>query len=261
MNVSTPAAGHNTIKLAIDGGEPIRSRPMPARFALGEAEIAQVHQVIAYYQEKQVDPGYSGPFEKNYTDAFVKFMGGGYADAVATGTASLYIAIAALNLPPESEVIVSPITDPGTVSPIILNRLVPRVADSEPGTFNMGPEQFVARITPKTRAVMLVHSLGRAADVIGVVKEARARGIHVIEDCSQSHGALGQGPADRQFRRHRRVLDHVPEGARHRRLRRRGVQQRYRSLSSRACSRGSRKAVVAARFRRPQSEPVPVSGA
>jgi perosamine synthetase len=193
MNVSAPAAGHNTIKLAIDGGEPIRSRPMPARFALGEAEIAQVHQVIAYYQEKQVDPGYSGPFEKKYTDAFVKFMGGGYADAVATGTASLYIAIAALNLPPESEVIVSPITDPGTVSPIILNRLVPRVADSEPGTFNMGPEQFVARVTPRTRAVMLVHSLGRAADVIGVVKEARARGIHVIEDCSQSHGALVKG--------------------------------------------------------------------
>jgi perosamine synthetase len=166
---------------------------MPARFALGDAEIAQIHKVIAYYQEKQVDPGYGGPFEKSYTDAFVKFMGGGYADAVATGTASLYVAIAALDLPPDSEVIVSPITDPGTISPIILNRLVPRVADSEPGTFNMGPEQFVARITPNTRAVMLVHSLGRAADVVGVVKEAHARGIRVIEDCSQSHGARVKG--------------------------------------------------------------------
>ena len=185
--------GHNTVRLAIDGGEPVRSRPMPARFALGDAEVAQIHEVIAYYQEKQVDPGYGGAFEKSYTDAFVKFMGGGYADAVATGTASLYIAVAALDLPPGSEVIVSPITDPGTLSSIILNRLVPRVADSEPGTFNMGPEQFVARITPKTRAVMLVHSLGRAADVVGVVKEAHARGIRVIEDCSQSHGARVKG--------------------------------------------------------------------
>ena len=166
---------------------------MPARFALGEAEIAQIHEVIAYYQEKKVDPGYGGVFEKAYTDAFVKFMGGGYADAVATGTASLYIAVAALDLPAGSEVIVSPITDPGTLSSIILNHLVPRVADSEPGTFNMGPEQFVARITPKTRAVMLVHSLGRAADVVGVVKEAHARGIRVIEDCSQSHGARVKG--------------------------------------------------------------------
>jgi perosamine synthetase len=191
--MSTTTIGHNQPQLAIDGGKPVRSKPMPPRFALGDAEVAQIHDVIAYYQEKQVDPGYGGPFEKSYTDAFVKFMGGGYADAVATGTASLYVAIAALNLPPDSEVIVSPITDPGTISPIILNRLVPRVADSAPGAFNMGVEEFVARITPKTRAVMLVHSLGRAADVVGIVKEAHARDIRVIEDCSQSHGARVKG--------------------------------------------------------------------
>lgn len=191
--MSAAAVGHNTGRLAIDGGEPVRSRPMPARFALGDAEVALIHEVIAFYHEKKVDPGYQGAFEKRYTDTFVKFMGGGYADAVATGTASLYIAVAALDLPPGSEVIVSPITDPGTISSIILNRLIPRVADSEPDTFNMGPEQFVARVTPQTRAVMLVHSLGRAADVVGVVKEAHARGIQVIEDCSQSHGARVKG--------------------------------------------------------------------
>ena len=191
--MSTAAVGHNAVQLAVDGGVPVRTRPMPARFALGEAETALIHEVLAYYQDKKVDPGYQGAFEKRYTDTFVKFMGGGYADAVATGTASLYIAIAALDLPAGSEVIVSPITDPGTISSIILNNLVPRVADSEPGTFNMGPGQFVARITAKTRAVMLVHSLGRAADVSGVVKEAHARGIRVIEDCSQSHGARVKG--------------------------------------------------------------------
>jgi dTDP-4-amino-4,6-dideoxygalactose transaminase len=191
--MSTAAALPNAVKLAIDGGEPVRKKPMPARFALGEAEEAQIQAVLAHYKEVRIDPGYQGKFEKAYTDAFVQFMGGGYADAVATGTASLYIALAALDLPAGSEVIVSPITDPGTISAIILNRLVPRVADSEPGTYNMGPEQFVARITPKTRAVMLVHSLGRAADVVGVVKEAHARGIRVIEDCSQSHGARVKG--------------------------------------------------------------------
>jgi perosamine synthetase len=191
--MSTVTVGHNKSALAVDGGEPVRKRPMPPRFALGDAEIAQIHSVIAHYQEKQIDPGYAGVFEKAYTDAFVKFMGGGYADAVATGTASLYIAVAALDLPAGSEVIVSPVTDPGTLAAIILNNLVPRVADSEPGTFNMGPEQFVARITPKTRAVMLVHSLGRAADAFGVTKEAHARNIRVIEDCSQSHGARIKG--------------------------------------------------------------------
>lgn len=191
--MSTATVGHNKVQLAINGGEPVRSQPMPARFALGEAEVALVNEVIAHYQEKQVDPGYQSVFEKRYTDAFMEFMGGGYADAVATGTASLFIAVAALDLAPGSEVIVSPITDPGTISSIILNNLVPRIADSEPGTFNMGPEQFVARITPKTKAVMVVHSLGRAADVAGIVKEAHERGVRVIEDCSQSHGARVKG--------------------------------------------------------------------
>ena len=75
----------------------------------------------------------------------------------------------------------------------MLNNLVPRLADSEPGSFNMGPEQFAARITPNVRAVIVVHSLGRAADIIGIVREARRHGIKVIEDCSQSHGARVKG--------------------------------------------------------------------
>ena len=162
---------------------------MPPRCAFGEAEAEALQEAVAYYRDKKIDPGYQGIFEKRYTDAFVKFMGGGYADAVATGTAALYIAVAALRLPRGSEVIVSPVTDPGCLSAIVLNGLVPRLADSEPGSFNIGVEQFVARITPKVRAVMVVHSLGRAADIDRLFSAARERDILVIEDCSQSHGA------------------------------------------------------------------------
>ncbi len=53
----------------------------------------------------------------------------------------------------------------------------------------MGVEQFVARVTPNVRAVMVVHSVGRAAPIRDIVREAHGRGILVIEDCSQSHGA------------------------------------------------------------------------
>lgn len=181
------------VRLAIAGGEPVRKRPMPARNALGAAEEAAIQDVIAYYRERRLDPGYQGEFEKRYTDAFVAQMGGGYADAVATGTAALFVAVAALELPEGSEVIVSPITDPGSLSAIILNRLVPRVADSAPGSYGMGVEQFVARITPKVRAVMVVHSIGQAVNVRDIVREAHARGIRVIEDCSQAHGAKVNG--------------------------------------------------------------------
>jgi dTDP-4-amino-4,6-dideoxygalactose transaminase len=176
-------------RLAIDGGRPVRGRPMPPRCALGEAESEALQEAVCYYRDKKIDPGYQGIFERRYTDAFVRFMGGGYADAVATGTAALYIAVAALRLPRGSEVIVSPVTDPGCLSAIVLNGLIPRLADSAPDSFNIGVEQFRARITPKVRALMVVHSLGRAADIARLVSAARERDILVIEDCSQSHGA------------------------------------------------------------------------
>src|SRR5262245_31412313 len=83
-------------RLAIQGGEPVRKTPMPVRLALGDAEVAMVNRVLEHYRQRQIDPGYQGVFEKRYTDLFVEMMGGGYADAVATGTASLYVALAAL---------------------------------------------------------------------------------------------------------------------------------------------------------------------
>lgn len=180
-------------KLAIHGGKPLRTKPMPPRFALGPDEERMIGEVLKFYRDSGLDPGYQGHFEKLYTDAFVATMGGGYADAVSTGTASLYVALAAFDLPEGSEVICSPITDPGTLSAIILNRLVPRLADSKPGNYNMGAEQFISRIGPKVKAVCVVHSIGQAADIEAITKAAHERGILVLEDCSQSHGARHKG--------------------------------------------------------------------
>ncbi len=183
----------NTSRLAIDGGPPLRTVPMPARIALGPDEERMIAECLAYYRERKEDPGYQGPFEQRYCDAFAGLLGGGYADAVATGTVAVFLAIAALGLPKGSEVICSPITDPGSLSAIILNGLTPRLADSMPGSYNMGVEQFRARITPDIKAVLVVHSLGRAADIEAIVACAAAHGIRVVEDCSQSHGATVNG--------------------------------------------------------------------
>ncbi len=176
-------------KPAIDGGRPVRSRPMPGRAALGPGELAMLEEAIRFYQERDLDPGYQGPYEKRYTDDFVAMMGGGYADSVATGTASVFLAVAALDLSKGSQVIVSPITDPGSLSSITMNGLRPRLADARPNDYNMGVEQFVSRITPDVSAVLVVHSIGQATDVDRIAEEAHKRGIRVIEDCSQSHGA------------------------------------------------------------------------
>jgi perosamine synthetase len=189
MSAGQGASHVSTSALAIHGGPPVRTEPLPPRFALGDAEVKMIEQVIAFYREQKVDPGYQGSFEKLYTDAFVAMMGGGYADAVATGTSALFVALAALELPEGSEVLVSPITDPGAVSAIILNRLRPRLMDSQPDSYNVGPEQFLDRAGPGTRAALIVHSVGQACDIERIVAAAREREIRVVEDCSQSHAA------------------------------------------------------------------------
>ncbi len=184
-----------TDELVVCGGQPVRAEPMPARRALGDDEIRMIQECIAYYRERNVDPGYQGAFEKLYTDAFVQFMGGGYADAVATGTSGLYVAIAALDLPKGSHVLVSPITDPGTISAIILNGLTPKLCDSKVDSYNIGLEQVLERITPDVSAIVVVHAAGQAADVDGITPAVHSRGIKVLEDCSQAHGARIMGRA------------------------------------------------------------------
>jgi perosamine synthetase len=162
---------------------------MPARRALGTAERAAVAEVLDWYDREGTDPGYKGVFEQRYADAFSAFQGGGHSAVVATGTAAVFVALKALDLPAGSEVLVSPVTDPGTFNAIILAGLVPSLVDARPGGFNIGAEQVEARITPRSSAVMVVHNFGTAADVEAIVALAGRRGLKVVEDCSQAHGA------------------------------------------------------------------------
>lgn len=187
--VKTLSPASNTASLAVYGGDPVRKSPMPPRLALGEDERRMVIEVLDHYAERKVDPGYQGTFEKVYTDAFVDMMGGGYADAVATGTSALYVSVAALDLPKGSEVLVSPITDPGTLAAIVLNGLRPRLMDSRPDSYNVGPEQLAQRITKNVSAAIIVHAAGYASEIDKIVEIAHAHGIKIIEDCSQSHFA------------------------------------------------------------------------
>ena len=193
MDSETVEARIKDWRLATEGGMPVRSNPMPRRIAMGDAEIAMLHEAVETYRAERTDPGYQGIYEKRYTDDFVAYMGGGYADAVATGTASVFLAIAALGLPPGSEVIVSPITDPGTISAIILNGLRPRLADSRPGDYNMGADQVRERLTPNVSAIVVVHSAGQATEIDRIVALAKENNIRVVEDCSQAHGASLKG--------------------------------------------------------------------
>lgn len=167
---------------------------MPPRNAFGDETLDVIKQVYDHYKKKKLDFGYQGDFEKQYTDNFVSFMGGkGYADAVCTGTASLFVALASLQLEKGSHVIVSAITDPGTINAVIFNQLVPVLADNAKGSYNMGVDEFESRISDKTKAAIIVHAAGKAAPISEICEITDKKGIHVIEDCSQAHGATYNG--------------------------------------------------------------------
>lgn len=185
---------HNLNELALYGGSPAISAPFPARKAFGPGEEQAVLAVLDYYRERDEDPCYRGPFEAQLCGAFSDYMGGGYSVAVATGTASVYVALAALELPAGSEVIISPVTDAGPLNSIIMQNLVPVVADAAPDSFNTSWPQIEKKLTEKTRCIMLVHCGGLpVADTDVIVAQARARGIKVLEDCAQAPGAKLNG--------------------------------------------------------------------
>ena len=179
----------NKSQLAIDGGRPIRSQPMPPRLALGQAENTLIGEALEHYRVNSTDPGYQGLFESRYCTKFCDMMGGGYADAVATGTAAVYISLAALHLPRGSEVLVSPITDPGTISAIILHGFVPRLLDTGLCSYNVNADETERRVTSSTSCVLVVHNLGVPADIISISAVTEASNLKLLEDCSQSHGS------------------------------------------------------------------------
>ena len=179
--------------LAIDGGEKLRNTPFPKRHLWGAEERATVLALFDQVIEAGNVINYGGPEEQAYEREFAMFHGGGYADLVNSGTSALYVALGALELAVAGEVVVPPITDPGGVMPVALLNLVPVVADAAPGSFNAGPEQIEALLTPYTRAIIVAHIAGEPADMDPILEIAQARGLPVIEDCAQAHGARYKG--------------------------------------------------------------------
>ncbi|QKF83308.1 DegT/DnrJ/EryC1/StrS family aminotransferase [Halarcobacter ebronensis] len=167
---------------------------MPARFSFGNEEVYAIEKVINYYKQRGEDPGYNGVFEKEFCEKFSSYMGGGYSDAVATGTASIYTALLSLNLPKGSDVLISPVTDNGPLNCIIILGYKPVLIDSKKGSYNIDLEQFKKRVTPNTTGAVLVHTGGEPIeDIEDIVLEAKRLGIKILEDCSQSIGAEVNG--------------------------------------------------------------------
>ena len=180
-------------KLAADGGERVRNKLWPARGLFGELEKAAAVRMFDACLANGSVISYNGPEEDAYREQFASYLGGGLAHTVNSGTSAVLAALAGLGLEPYSEVIVPPITDPGGVMPVALLNLVPVVADAHPGSYNVGPDTVLACVTDRTSAVVLAHVAGEPVEMAPILKFCRPRGIKVLEDCAQSHGATYHG--------------------------------------------------------------------
>ncbi len=182
-------------RLAVDGGRPVRTRPFPPRALFGEEEKAAAMAVFDEAIAAGAPIGYGGPNEQAYEKAFAEYLGGGLAKAVNSGTSAVLAAVGALELDCGSEVVVPPISDPGGVMPVVMMNCVPVPADADGSSFNAGCEQIAAATTERTKAIVAAHIMGEPADMAGICAFARARGLAVIEDAAQAHGAkLGGQP-------------------------------------------------------------------
>lgn len=187
--LSVGEASSQAARLAVDGGERAAIRWFSSDPCVGLPELARLTRVIA---SKNMSRTYGYQVEALEAE-FARAYGSLGAVASTSGTAAIHVALGAINPEPLDEIITTPITDLGTIIPILACHCIPVYADVDPTTGNMTAETIAARITPRTRAVILVHLFGRPAEMDPIVELLRQHDIALIEDCSQAHMAEYHG--------------------------------------------------------------------
>jgi perosamine synthetase len=177
-------------RLAIDGGEPVRKTPFPSRAqGFGEEELKQLTEVIQSGNLSRI----SGPKTPAVEQKFASLIGTKHALAVTSGTAAIHTAVAAVNPDPGDEIITTCVSDMGTTIGIIMQGAIPIFADVTPGGIHLDPESVRRNITDRTRAIIVVHNMGQAADMDAFLALGKEFGIPIIEDCAQAYLTTWKG--------------------------------------------------------------------
>ena len=169
-------------KIALYGGEPVKTSPFGKGNRFGEEELTQLKEAL----EQQTLFYWNGGKVKSFCGKLAGMYGMKYCAAVSSGTAAIHTALGALGVTEGDEVIVPPVTDMGTVIGVLYQNAVPIFADLDPHTYNLDPQSVEEHITDKTKAIIAVHLAGNAADMDAIMGVARKHGVKVVEDCAQS---------------------------------------------------------------------------
>ncbi len=134
-----------------------------------------------------------GKFIRLFEEGFAKYCEAGHAVACCNGTTALHLALEALGAGPGDEVIVPTLTYVATANAVRYCGARPVFVDSEPCTMTVDAARIEERVTPRTKGIMVVHLYGHPADMDPILELARRRGLFVVEDAAEAHGALYRG--------------------------------------------------------------------
>lgn len=172
-------------KLAINGGNPIKTKPFPKWPMYSERELELVQEVVKSNNWWRM----CGTKVEEFEAKFAEYQDADYCISVTNGTHAIELALAALEIGDGDEVIVPAFTFISTATAPIYCGAVPVPVDVDPITFCMDTEAFEKAITPRTKAVIPVHIAGHVCDMDGICSIARKYNLKIIEDAAHAHGA------------------------------------------------------------------------
>lgn len=185
-------------KLALLGGKPVREQAIPWVNTMGPEEAAAVAAVmesgtLSAFYGRAGDRFLGGPKVLEMEQSYAQYFGSKYAISVNSATTALHAAIAACEVGPGDEVLVTPYTMVATASAILMNNAVPVFVDIDPETFNLNPAEMEKWITPRTKALVVANIFGLPANLPEIMRIAKNHGLYVIEDNAQAPGASING--------------------------------------------------------------------
>ncbi|MEY9933132.1 L-glutamine:2-deoxy-scyllo-inosose/3-amino-2,3-dideoxy-scyllo-inosose aminotransferase [Catenulispora sp. GP43] len=183
-------------KLAINGGRPLWAAGWPAWPTATESTRQKTLECLesgrwAISGPKAEGPGSEAAFAREFAD----FLGARHCVPTTNGTSALVTALEALDVGAGDEVIVPGITWVASASTAMAVNALPVIVDVDPRTLCLDPAAVEAAITPRTKALSIVHLYNSVCDLDALTELCRRYGLGLIEDCAQAHGARWRGRA------------------------------------------------------------------
>lgn len=178
-------------KLAVLGGTPIRSEPYPRWPVFDHSEIEAVTRTVL--SGRWGGFPYPGPNTAEFAEKFSEMQGGGIAVPMMNGSITMEVALRAAGIGWGDQVIVPAYTFQATASAPMAAGAIPVIVDISPDNYCMDPEAVIKAISPKTKAIIVVHLGAQMADMDRIMEIAKNYKLIVIEDSAHAHGAQWRG--------------------------------------------------------------------